>query len=196
MADHPPSPPPPHRWYTPADCAALLMAVPSGTGYRGPCPVHGGDSTDALHIFEGTDKYGHPKTVLYCHAHQCPRAAICAEMGIDVRNLYAIQPAYARETRHVPRAHSPRVKRLASVAEPTPDEIAQILLEEMIVSDPAFIQECTPARQKMWALARASPRSKELLTSALHQAGLHPLHFWETLSREMEGHDGTNSAAV
>ena len=70
--------------------------------------------------------------------------------------------------------------------EPTPDEIAQILLEEMIVSDPSWIQECAPARQKMWALAEASPKAKEALTKALYHGHLSPKAFWQTLAAEME----------
>jgi hypothetical protein len=178
-------PSPEHRWYTPADCAAILLAGPSGEGYRGPCPVHRGDSTDALHIFQGTDKYGHPKTILYCHAHQCPRAAICAEMGIHVKNLYAIQPAYAKATQHLPRAHSPRIARLKHMEDPSPDEIEQILLEEMIVSDPAWIETCAPARAKMWELAQASPKAHAAFTRALRDAHLNPLTFWDVLARTM-----------
>jgi hypothetical protein len=189
-------PAPEHRWYTPADCAALLLAVPSGEGYRGPCPVHRGDSTDALHIFQGTDKYGHPKTILYCHAHQCPRAAICAEMGIAVKNLYAIQPAYAKATGYLPRAHSPRIARLKRMEDPSPDEIEQILLEEMIVSDPPFVTDPevlgpegmmipNPARVKLWELAQARPEAKQRFTEALRQAHIIPSAFWEVLARTM-----------
>lgn len=164
------SPPPAHRWYTPDDCAALLLAVKHGNGYRAPCPVHRGDSTTALHIFLGTDKYGHPKTVLYCHAHQCPRAAICAEMGIEVKNLYSVQPAYAKATQSAPRAHSPRLDRLKTMEEPSPDDIAQILLEEMMVSDPVFLDECPPARETLWRLMQEHQR-QPALTKALRQAG-------------------------
>ena len=186
MATHPDS----HRWYTAADCAAMLLAMKHGDSWRAPCPVHRGDSTTALHIFESTDKYGNPKTVLYCHAHQCPRAAICAEMGIEVKNLYAIHPQYARETRHALRARSPRIDRLKSMDEPTPDEIAQILLEEMIVSDPEFIEECQPARQKMWQLAQASAVAREQLTKALWAAHINAPTFWRKLAAEAHERTG------
>lgn len=191
----PPHLPVEHRWYTPADCAALLLGVKTGDGYRAPCPVHRGDSTDALHIFQGTDTHGNPKTILYCHAHQCPRAAICAEMGIEARNLYAIQPAYAKATKYAPRANSPRINRLKTMEEPTPDEIAQILLEEMIVSDPLFVTARevegpdgtmmrNPARAKMWALAQASPPAREAFTRALKHARINPMQFWDVLAHD------------
>jgi hypothetical protein len=55
--------------------------------------------------------------------------------------------------------------------EPSPDAIAQIMLEEMIVSDPQWIQDCAPARAKMWELAQASPKARTQLSLALRQAG-------------------------
>src|SRR5262245_60268293 len=105
-------PPPEHRWYTPAACAALLLGMQHGTTWRAPCPVHGGASTTPLHIGEGRDRDGHPMTLLHCFAHQCSVEAICAAMGIEVRNLFCIHPDYARETRSAPRARSPRLDRL------------------------------------------------------------------------------------
>jgi hypothetical protein len=176
-----------HRWYTPAECAAMLSGVKHGDQYRAPCPAHASDNPQSLTIRQGADRDGNPMTLLHCFAHACPIEDICAAMGIEVRNLFAIHPDYAKATRHVPRANSPRINRLKTMEEPTPDEIAQILLEEMIVSDPPFVQECTPARKKMWDLAHASPRSKEALTKALHHAALRPAQFWADLAREMEG---------
>jgi hypothetical protein len=108
-------------------------------------------------------------------------------MGIEVRNLFCVHPDYGRATRFAPRARSPRIDRLKAMAEPTPGEIAQILLEEMIVSDPPFIQECTPARQKMWELAQASPKARAAFTRALHAARLPAVPFWEALATEMDG---------
>jgi hypothetical protein len=186
--------PPEHRWFTPADCAALLSGVKHGDQWRAPCPVHGGESTDALSIRQVIDRYGNPKTSLHCFAHDCAIEDICAEMGIEVRQLYSIQPEYARATKHVPRAKSPRIERLKRMEDPTPDEIAQILLEEMIVSDPPFIQECAPARQKMWDLAEASPKAKARLTQALRQTGLIPSAFWAELAWQMgEACDGDHA---
>ncbi len=178
--------PEPHRWYTPADCSALLLGVKHGKGYRALCPVCRDPRNDALSIREGIDKYGHPMTLLHCFAQDCEIQDLCAAMGIEVRNLFCIHPDYAKATRNTPRANSPRIDRLKAMEEPEPDEIAQILLEEMIVSDPAWIQECTPARQKMWELASASPKAKEALTKALYQAHLIPTAFWHTLAAEME----------
>lgn len=183
MASHPQQP---HRWYTPADCAVMLLAVGHGDRYRAPCPIHGGDSTDCLSITLRRDSHGNPCTWIKCFAHDCDIRDICDYLGIELHNLYAIHPDYARANRRVPRARSPRIDRLKAMEEPTPDEIAQILLEEMIVSDPEFIEKCEPARQKMWELAQASPKAKEALTKALYHARRSPASFWQTLATEME----------
>lgn len=175
-----------HRWYTPADCAALLRGVKHGDHYRAPCPLHPGNPT-SLSIRQGRDKYGHPVTLMHCFAFDCAIQDICAAMGIDVRNLFCFHPDYAKATRNVPRAHGPRINRLKTMEEPTSDEIAQILLEEMIVSDPEWIQTCVPARQKMWELAQASPNAKHVLTKALQAARLTPSIFWSTLEQDMKG---------
>jgi hypothetical protein len=172
-----------HRWYTPEDCAALLSAVKHGASWRGPCPVHGGDSTTCLSIREVTDRYGHPKTSIHCFAHDCAIEDICAAIGIQVWQLYSIQPDYAKATRSLPRAHSPRIDKLKGMAQPTPDDVAQIMLEEFIVTDPEWIQACAPARRKMWELAQASPHAHEAFTKALVQAGIVPGVFWQTLAR-------------
>lgn len=180
-----------HRWYTPADCSALVLGVQHGRRYCAPCPACQSSRTDALSITEGTDRDGHPMTLLHCFAHQCPIEDICAAMGIEVRNLFCLHPDYARATRAAPRARSPRIDRLKAMEDATPDAIAQILLEELIISDPPFIQECAPARQKMWELAQASPKTKEALTKALYDAHLSPVYFWETLAADVErGGDG------
>lgn len=186
MATAPSLPPREHRWLPPAQIATILDGHAHGDHYRAKCPAHGGDNPTSLSIREATDKYGHPCTRLHCFAHGCSREAICAAIGIPVRCLYAIHPAYAKETRNHPRARSPRVERLKTMDEPSPDEIAQILLEEMIVSDPEWIQTCAPARQKMWALAQASPKAREMFTRALRDARLNAMQFWDTLASEME----------
>ena len=177
--------PPQHTWYTPADCAAMLDGTRHGDHYRAPCPVHPGNPT-SLSIREGTDKYGHPKTTLHCFAHECTREAICAAMGIQVRQLYAIHPADAQATRNVPRAHSPRIDRLKTMEAPTTDDVIQVLLEELIVTDPEWIETCQPAREKMWELAQADPCAREALTKALHAARLNPARFWDTLHTEQQ----------
>jgi len=163
------------------------MGVKHGSTWRAPCPVHGGDSTTALSIREVTDRYGHPKTSLHCFAHDCAIEDICAAMGIEVANLYSIQPDYAHATRYAPRARSPRIDKLKHMEDPTPDDIAQILLEEMIVSDPAFIQECAPARQKLWELAQQSATARDAFNRALRTAHLLPFRFWDQLGHEQRG---------
>jgi hypothetical protein len=177
--------PSPHHWYTPAECAAMLGGKPHGERFRAPCPVHGGDNPTALGIAQGRNRDGNPMTLLHCFARDCSVEDICAAMGIEVKDLFCIHPTFARTHRHAPRSRSPRIDRMRHQANPlTPDEIAQVLLEEMIVSDPVWIQQCAPARAKMWELAQASPRARALFNYALHTAKLSPAPFWDTLARE------------
>jgi hypothetical protein len=176
-----------HRWYTPADCAAMLAATTHGGVWRAACPAHGGANGSSLSIREGKDRDGNPVTLMHCHAHQCSIEDICAALGIEVRHLFAIHPAYAQATRQAPRARSVRIARLKSMENPTPDEIAQILLEEMIVSDPVWIQECQPARVKMWELGQHHPDIRAAFLRALAQTTINPTRFWESLTRAMEG---------
>src|SRR5882672_4503176 len=89
-----------HVWYTPADIAARLDARKFGAGWRAKCPVHDGDNRSTLSINEGTDKYGHPNTLLYCHAYQCSIQDICEALSIPVAGLSCIQMDYARATRN------------------------------------------------------------------------------------------------
>jgi len=176
-----------HHWYTPAECAAMLGGVPHGEKWRAACPAHGGENRQSLGIAEGRDREGNPMTLMHCFAHDCPVEDICAAMGITVKNLFCINPLYAREHRNVPRAKSPRIARLKTMQETNPDIIAQIMLEEMIVSDPAFIQECAPARQKMWELAQASHEARARLTQALEASHIMPSPFWDALDCEYGG---------
>jgi len=178
---------PPHVWYSPADCAALLEATRHGDHWRAPCPAHHGDNPQALQISEGRDSYGNPATLLHCFAHACSIEDICAAMGIHLRNLFCIQPAYAKATRNAPRARSPRIARLKQRETCEPNDIAQVLLEEMIVSDPQWIHECAPARAKMWELASSSHQAREALTRALREARITPSRFWARLASECEG---------
>jgi hypothetical protein len=176
-----------HIWYTPADCAAMLAATKHGGAWRAACPAHGGDNGSSLSIREGKDRDGNPMTLMHCHAQDCDIVDICAAMGIELRTLFAIHPDYAKATRNAPRSKSPRIDRLRSMEEPTPDEIAQILLEEMIVSDPVWIQECEPARQKMWELGKDHPGIRAAFLRALAQTTINPTRFWDQLTREREG---------
>ena len=89
-------------------------------------------------------------------------------------------------TPHGPKGHASS----AYAGQPTPatpDEIAQILLEEMIVSDPEWIQTCAPARAKLWELASASAQAREVFTRALREARITPARFWEALAQECTG---------
>lgn len=182
----------PHVWYTPADLAALLGAKPHGSRFRARCPAHGGNNPTALGIGQGRDREGNPMTLLHCFVQQCKIEDICAALGIEVRNLFCVHPLYARTA--PPRGRSPRVGRLASLDIVRPDDIAQVMLEEMIVSDPDFIRTCAPARAKMWELAQKSARARNFLTQALRAAGFHPTRFWTHLAREQEGLDGTHGS--
>lgn len=176
---------PPHIWHTSEDVARMLQAQKSATGWRAICPAHAGHNRTSLSITEGRDREGNPMTLLHCFAQECSIEAICEALSIHISQLFAIQPAYAKATRNAPRAKSPGIARLKQQPVPaTPDEIAQIMLEEMIVSDPAFIQECVPARAKMWALAQASPRAREALTRALQAAHLPSVQVWAQLADE------------
>lgn len=176
-----------HVWYRPEDIAAMLDGVKHGEKWRAACPAHGGENREALGIAEGRDREGNPMTLLHCFAHACPVEDICAALGIAVKQLFCIHPTYVREHRNMPRARSPRVARLKTMQGTNPDMIAQILLEEMIVSDPPFILACAPARQKMWELAQASHDARARLTRALYDAGILPTPFWHTLTQEYGG---------
>jgi hypothetical protein len=192
------TPPPPtaHIWYTPAWCAERLGATRHGDKWRARCPVHGGENPQALGIAQGRDAQGNPMTLLHCFAHQCPIEDLCAVLGIEVRNLFCMAPEYPRVMRHFPPAKSPRIARLKTMQEATPEEIAQILLEEMIVSDPPFVTEPqvlgpegtmipNPARVKVWELAQAHPAAKQRFTEALRKAHIIPSAFWEALAYTM-----------
>jgi hypothetical protein len=175
----------PHIWYTPADCAAMLDATQHGNHWRAACPAHQGENPNALRIAQGTDKYGHPCTLLYCFAHQCAIADICAALSIQVCNLFSMHPSYAKATASQPRTGSPRLARIKKENTLPPGGIAQVLLEEMIISDPHWIQACAPARAKLWEIAQASPLARAAFTSALERADLHAVMFWKTLAEEM-----------
>jgi hypothetical protein len=174
-----------HQWYTPADCAALLGGMPHGDTYRARCPVHGGENPQALSIRLGTDRRGNPVTRLHCFAHNCDVRDICQAMGLTLSNLFSVHTITADHTdQTLPPAQSPRIARLQQMQEPTADDIAQVLLEEMIVSDPAFIQACAPARQKLWELAQASPKARAHFTKAFEHAHISPWEFWRRLAEE------------
>lgn len=173
----------PHVWYTPADLATLLDGRQHGKSWRSRCPAHSGDNPQALSLSEGIDKYGHPMTLVKCFAHECDIRDICAALGIALRNLFCIHPDYAQANHYAPRATSSRIDRLKTMQEPSPDEMAQILLEEMIVSDPEWIQSCQPARAKLWELGQSSLKRMTFF-QALTDAGIPARAFWSTLAAE------------
>jgi hypothetical protein len=210
-----------HVWSTPAWCAAQLGATKRGQGYRGACPVHDGDNPDALHVWQKLDPRGNPVTMITCHTQHCDIRTICAYLGIELANLYSIRPEYYPAMKHFPPARSPRIARLRHMEEipleeleampedltpeeqarlmhePTPDAIAQLLLEEMIVSDPSFVTESmvagldgvtiqNPARAKMYELAARNSDAREMLTKALLTAHINPTRFWTQLISEQQ----------
>jgi hypothetical protein len=160
-----------------------------GSSWRARCPVHGGDNPDSLHIWEDVDAYGYPRTALYCHAHQCSRSNLCAVMGIEVRDLYSM-PANTYTTSRLPRGNSPRIAKLAQMEAPTPDEVIQVILEDEIIADPQWIETCTPAREKLWELAKSSAQAYTAFRKALHQSGLNTEAFWTQLRNEQENNNG------
>ena len=130
-----------HHWYTPCGvCGPAWRHAPRGA-LRAPCPVHGGSNPTALGIAQGRDREGNPMTLLHCFAQDCPIEDICAAMGIEVKDLFC-DPSRPMPVStgmpHVPEVHASSV--CVRCRNPHPDEIAQVMLEEMIVSDPQWIQ--------------------------------------------------------
>lgn len=172
-----------HVWYAPADIAAQLDARQHGTTWRAKCPAHGGDNPQSLLIKEGTDKHGHPCTVLKCFAHDCDIRDICAALGIELRQLFCIQPEYAKATKYAPRAKGPGIGRLSTLADPSQDDMAETMLIEIISSDPPFIRECAPARATFYRLAQ-EPARQARLCAALGTAHIVISSFWRQLCAE------------
>lgn len=185
--------PPAHLWFTPAQLAVLLDAVQHGDHWRAACPAHGGANPTSLKIWQGTDRNGNAKTSLHCFAQGCTPAAIVATLGIPERNLYAVQEEWGKRPAGYRR--TPWLEAWRKGQEPEdPNTTALMLLCEMIVSDPAWIEECLPARQKMWELAQKSPLTRARMTQALNMAGIHPVGFWQQLQHDVTGSpDGTDA---
>ena len=179
-------PPHNHIWTTPEAFVLLLDGVSKhGDHWRAKCPAHCGDNPSSLKIWQGTDRNGNAKTSLHCFAHGCKQEDICTAVGVPERNLYAVQEEYGRRPRGYQR--SPWIEAWRKGQEPDdPDITARMLLCEMIVSDPEFIQTCEPARQKMWELAQASVHARDMFTRALIQARLVPSTFWQKLEDEQK----------
>ncbi len=175
-----------HYWASPADIASQLDAVPHSGHWRARCPAHGGDNPQSLRIAQGTDKYGHPCTLLKCFAHDCDIRDICAALGIALQNLFCIHPKYAKKTQYAPRAKGPGIARLATLDAPSPDDLAESMLCEMIPDDPLFILECLPARKALYRLAQ-EPERQARLFAALKRASITIAPFWRQLTGECQG---------
>jgi len=174
-----------HVWYTAAACAEALGARKCGTHWRAKCPVHGGDNPSSLKIWETLDKYGHPCTVLHCFAQGCDKQAICAALGIAVRNLFSVYHSYAPETTPFLRTHSRRLAQLKHTDRFPRGGVLQTLLEVEIADDPTFILKNVGARAALWDLAQSDPDIHARFTEALRNAQLDPQRFWAVLARDM-----------
>jgi hypothetical protein len=172
-----------HRWVSPAEIADRLEARRHGDRWRAKCPAHATDNPTTLTIREGTDKHGNPVTMLHCFVG-CTIEDICAVLGLELSDLFCVRTPYL--TGQGTANHTPRTERLKTMHTPSPDDIALIMLEEMILSDPVFLAECPPARQKMWELGQ-DPRKRDTLNAALREARHNPTIVWDTLGHEYSG---------
>ena len=171
-----------HHWYSPDEIAAQLDATQHGATWRAKCPAHGGENTTALRIAEGVARDGTPLTLLYCHAHQCSVADICAALDIPLTGLWCVRPdAPARPRGWKPPALPPRKK--GDHTAYTPDDLAEAMLAEMLVSDPAWFATCIGARETCWRLGQ-EPARKYRLSAAMASAGLRVLEQWARLASE------------
>ena len=174
-----------HHWHSPAEIAAQLDATQHGTTWRARCPAHGGDNPQSLHIAEGVARDGTPLTLLYCHAHQCSAADICAALGIPVTGLWCIRPDAPARPRGYVKPHLPPRKK-GDHAAYTSDDLAEGMLIEMLVSDPAWFATCVGARETCWRLGQ-EPARKYRLSAAMATAGLRVLDQWAQLASEAHG---------
>jgi hypothetical protein len=175
-----------HTWYAPRDIAALCDARAHGDHYRARCPAHGGDNPQSLRIAAGTDKYGHPCTLITCFAHACSIQDICAALGLEVRDLFCMHPDYAKDVRNMPRSRGPSLVRLATLDAPTVDDMEEVMLIDMIIHDPSFLEECEPARAAFYRLAQVPAQQARLFT-ALKAARISIAPFWRQLCHAYTG---------
>ena len=161
---------PTHHWITPEEFAELVGGEPHGKEWRSRCPAHESDNPTSLSIGLGHDRQGNPKTLLYCHAQHCTANDICTAVGVPLLQLFALQPDHAQTTRNAPRAKSSRIERLKTMPTPSQDDMAEIMLCEMIVNDADFLRECQDARETFWRLSHEHARKPRLL-QALREAG-------------------------
>lgn len=171
-----------HHWSSPAEIAAHLDARPHGQAWRARCPAHGGDNPTSLSIAEGRAKDGTPMTLLYCHAHQCSVADICAALGIPLTGLWCLRPdAPPRPRGYARPALPPRA--FGDHTAYTPDDLAEAMLSAMVVSDPSWFATCPGARETCWRLGQ-EPARKYRLSAAMAAAGMRVLDCWATLASE------------
>ena len=188
-----PLPQQPHHWYTPAEIADLLGGTPSGDAFRAACPAHKSDNPQSLKIIQGEARDGTPMTLLHCFANQCSVDSICEALGIPLAGLWCVRPDAPRRSRDNTRSVAKRVSRARELGEPPPlmsqDDIAQVMLEEMIVSDPDFLPECAGSRETLWRLWR-DPERKRGLLQAINAAEYNSKELLDSLAREWGGcHD-------
>lgn len=173
-----------HIFYSAETLAQRLGGRRAGRNtWRAKCPAHQGDNPTSLSITTRRTDDGYPITLLHCHAHDCRLEDICAALDIPLSGLWAVPPAKMTR-RPLPSYSSPRLHAFALRETPgDADEIATLLLEEMIVSDPEWMATCREARTVLWQLSRDHERRMGF-EQALIDAKLDPLVFWRTLAAE------------
>jgi hypothetical protein len=176
----------PHVWSRPEDIAAQLHATKHGASWRARCPVHDGENPSSLAIALGQDRHGHPCTLLKCYAHDCDIRDLCAALGIELRSLFALHPDYSHATRRAPRATGPGIHHVRQLDDPSPDDLAECMLIEMLTTDPGFLETCPPARATCLRL-RANPARLGRLSAAFKRLGYQPSRLWARLVAEQEG---------
>lgn len=173
-----------HHWITPTEVATRVDATQHGAQWRAACPAHHGSNPTSLSIAEGRDKQGNPCTLLHCHAEQCSIDAICAALAIHVADLFVVHPDYTKIIQRAPRARIPELTALRNRLHPaTQDEIALVMLADMIRSAPVFLDECEGARATFWRLAQA-PAQQKILFQALRDAHIPIRECWARLQQE------------
>lgn len=175
-----------HHWVSPQELAERLGGDKAGHGWRAPCPGHASENPTTLSIREGTDRHGNPVTLLKCFVG-CDMETILGALGLQLSDLFCVRTPYASPG--LPARPTPRTERLRTMQTPSGDDIALIMLEEMIVSDPHFLEECPPARDKMWELGQ-DPAKRQRLNVALREARHDPARMWSMLRAEQGGMHG------
>ncbi len=175
--------PPLHHWIDPQTVAQWLDATKHGEAWRAKCPAHQSDNPTTLTIQRGTDRYGQPCTLLHCFVG-CGIQAICEALGIPLKALFLTHPDYSKRIQSQPRATRPQYAQRDAPDMPyTTDDLAEMMLCDMIISDPPFIEECDGARETFYRLAQ-EPARRNRLFQALRQAQIVTHGFWNRLVEE------------